>query len=100
MATTEILALNPQNVWKHFYSLTQIPRPTGQMDRVTRFVLDFGKLLNLETKQDKAGNVLIRKPASKGYEMAKTVILQSHLDMVPQKTAECSMILRQIPLKR
>ncbi|MCE5178496.1 MAG: aminoacyl-histidine dipeptidase [Porphyromonadaceae bacterium] len=87
MATTEILALNPQNVWKHFYSLTQIPRPTGQMDRVTRFVLDFGKLLNLETKQDKAGNVLIRKPASKGYEMAKTVILQSHLDMVPQKNS-------------
>ncbi len=87
MATAEILGLNPQNVWKHFYSLTQIPRPTGQMDQVTRFIMDFGKLFNLETKQDNAGNVLIRKPATKGYEMAKTVILQSHLDMVPQKNS-------------
>lgn len=99
MATTEILALNPQNVWKHFYSLTQIPRPTGQMDRVTRFVLDFGKLLNLETKQDKAGNVLIRKPASKGYEMAKTVILQSHLDMVPQKNSGVSHDFASDPIE-
>lgn len=99
MATTEILALNPQNVWKHFYSLTQIPRPTGQMDRVTRFVLDFGRLLNLETKQDKAGNVLIRKPASKGYEMAKTVILQSHLDMVPQKNSGVSHDFASDPIE-
>lgn len=85
MAIAEIQGLNPQNVWKHFHSLTQIPRPTGQMEQVTRFILDFGKSLDLETEQDKAGNVLIRKPATKGYEMAKTVILQSHLDMVPQK---------------
>jgi len=88
MATTEILSLNPQNVWKHFYSLTRIPRPTGHMNQVTRFMMDFGKSLNLETMQDKAGNVLIRKPAAKGYESAKTVILQSHLDMVPQKNAD------------
>jgi len=88
MATTEILSLNPQNVWKHFYSLTRIPRPTGHMNQVTRFMMDFGKSLNLETMQDKAGNVLIRKPAAKGYENAKTVILQSHLDMVPQKNAD------------
>jgi len=88
MATTEILSLNPQNVWKHFYSMTRIPRPTGHMNQVTRFMMDFGKSLNLETMQDKAGNVLIRKPAAKGYENAKTVILQSHLDMVPQKNAD------------
>lgn len=88
MAKAEILGLNPESVWKHFYSLTQIPRPTGQMDQVTRFVLDFGKSLNLETKQDKAGNVLIRKGATKGYETARTMILQSHLDMVPQKNAD------------
>lgn len=87
MAVAEILNLDPQRVWNHFYSLTQIPRPTGQMKEVTRFVMEFGKALNLETKQDRVGNVVIRKPASKGYESSKGVILQSHLDMVPQKNA-------------
>lgn len=86
--SSKILSLNPQSVWKHFHELTQIPRPTGQMEEVTKFVMDFGKSLNLEVAQDKAGNVLIKKPASKGYEGAKTVILQSHLDMVPQKNAD------------
>lgn len=85
MAVAEILNLDPQQVWKHFYSLTRIPRPTGQMKEVTQFVIDFGKSLNLETKQDSVGNVVIRKPATKGYESSKGVILQSHLDMVPQK---------------
>lgn len=88
MAVAEILSLDPRRVWKHFYSLTRIPRPTGQMEEVTRFVMDFGKSLNLETKQDRVGNVVIRKPASKGYENSKGAILQSHLDMVPQKNAD------------
>lgn len=87
MAVAEILNLDPQRVWNHFYSLTQIPRPTGQMGEVTRFMVQFGESLHLETKQDKVGNVVIKKPASKGYESSKGVILQSHLDMVPQKNA-------------
>ena len=88
MSTSEILSLTPENVWKYFYELTKIPRPTGQMEEVTKYVTDFGKSLNLETVQDKVGNVLIKKPATKGYETAKTVILQSHLDMVPQKNSD------------
>ncbi len=88
MSTSEILSLNPKRVWKHFYDLTQIPRPTGHMQEVTKFVIDFGRGLDLEVKQDKVGNVLIKKPASKGYESIKTVVLQSHLDMVPQKNAD------------
>lgn len=88
MSTSEILNLTPENVWKYFYELTKIPRPTGQMEEVTKYVIDFGKSLNLETIQDKTGNVLIKKPATKGYEAAKTVILQSHLDMVPQKNSD------------
>ena len=88
MSTSQILNLTPENVWKYFYDLTQIPRPTGQMEEVTKYVIDFGKSLNLETVQDKVGNVLIKKPATKGYEAAKTVILQSHLDMVPQKNSD------------
>ena len=82
MATAEILSLKPKTIWKHFHSLTQIPRPTGQMNEVTRFVMDFGKALNLETKKDKVGNVVIIKPATKGYESAKTVILKANLQLV------------------
>jgi dipeptidase D len=88
MSATEILSLNPKRVWKHFYELTQIPRPTGHMEKVTQFIKDFGEELGLEVEQDKVGNVLIRKPATKGFESTKTVILQSHLDMVPQKNSE------------
>ena len=87
MATAEILNLKPQRVWKHFHELTRIPRPTGQMKEVTQFILDFAKSINLEADQDETGNVVIRKPASKGYENAETLILQSHLDMVPQKNS-------------
>ena len=99
MATTELHKLRPQSVWKHFHSLPRIPRPTGQMEEVTRFVMDFGKALNLETRQDRAGNVLICKPATKGYESAKTVILQSHLDMVPQKNADVAHDFAQDPIQ-
>lgn len=88
MATAEILNLKPQRVWNHFYELTQIPRPTGKMKEVTKFIMNFGKSLDLETERDKVGNVLIRKPASDGYEGKQTVILQSHLDMVPQKNTD------------
>lgn len=88
MAENEISNLKPQNVWHHFYELTQIPRPTGHMKEVTKFLMDFGKSLDLETFQDRAGNVLIRKPASKGFEGKQTVILQAHLDMVPQKNSD------------
>lgn len=84
----EILKLKPENVWKHFYELTQIPRPTGHTKAVEKYVVDFAKSLNLDVKQDKVGNVLITKPASKGMENAPTVILQAHLDMVPQKNAD------------
>ena len=84
--TTEIKSLEPQSVWGYFYELTQIPRPTGQMEAVTRYIVDFGKKFNLETEQDEAGNVIIRKPASPGFENRKAVVLQSHLDMVPLKS--------------
>ena len=80
--TTEIKSLDPQTVWEYFYELTQIPRPTGHMEAVTRYIVDFGKKLNLETEQDDVGNVIIRKPASPGMENRKTVVLQSHLDIV------------------
>ena len=85
---TEIKSLEPQSVWGYFYELTQIPRPTGWMEAVTRYIVDFGCQLNLETKQDEVGNVLIRKPAAPGYEDRQGVVLQSHLDMVGQNNSD------------
>lgn len=81
----EIKNLEPKLVWRYFYDLTQIPRPTGQTAEVSKYVANVGKELGLETKVDEVGNVLIFKPATKGLEDRKIVTLQSHLDMVPQK---------------
>lgn len=85
--SAEIKTLSPQHVWEYFYELTQIPRPTGHMEAITRFMVAFGKGLGLETLQDEVGNVVIRKPATPGLEGRKTVTMQSHLDMVPQKNS-------------
>ena len=80
-----IATLEPVEVWKHFYELTQIPRPSKKEEKATEFIASFGKKLGLETIVDSAGNVIIRKPAVPGMESKTGVILQSHLDMVPQK---------------
>ena len=82
------LDLKPNNVWKHFYALTQIPRPSGLMEEITAFVENFGKSLGLETTRDAANNICIRKSATPGYENRQTIILQSHLDMVPQANSD------------
>ena len=85
--SAEIKDLSPKHVWGYFYERKRIPRPTGHMEAVTRFMTAFGEGLGLETLQDEVGNVLIRKPATPGMEGRKTVTLQAHLDMVPQKNA-------------
>ena len=87
MANT-ILDLKPGNVWKHFYALTQIPRPSGHSKEITAFIENFGKNLGLKTTRDAANNICIRKPATQGYEKRQTIILQSHLDMVPQANSD------------
>jgi len=87
MANT-ILDLKPKNVWKHFFDLTQIPRPSGQSEGITNFIENFGKSLGLETVRDAENNICIRKPATSGYENRQTLILQSHLDMVPQANSD------------
>jgi len=84
----DILKLQPSNLWNNFYSLTQIPRPSKKEAQVIAFMKKFGEDLGLETRVDEVGNVLIKKPATAGYENKKTVVLQSHLDMVPQKNSD------------
>ncbi len=83
----EILDLEPKGLWKNFYNLTQIPRPSKKEERIRRFMVEFGENLGLETIEDEVGNVIIRKPASPGMENRKGVILQGHVDMVPQKNS-------------
>lgn len=84
----EILNLEPKLLWKHFYSMTQIPRPSKKEERIIQFMKEFGESLGLETIVDEVGNVIIRKPASPGMENRIGVVLQGHLDMVPQKNSD------------
>jgi dipeptidase D len=77
--------LEPKSVWNNFYALTQIPRPSGHTQKVAKFLVQFGKDLGLEAFQDECGNVIIRKPATPGMEDRKGIVLQAHMDMVPQK---------------
>lgn len=81
----DILNLEPKGIWKNFSDLNAVPRPSKKEEKVIQFMLDFGKKLNLETIKDEVGNVVIKKPASAGMENRKTIVLQSHLDMVCQK---------------
>lgn len=84
----EIADLEPKELWKHFYSLTQIPRPSKHEGRVVEFLEKFGEDLGLETTVDDIGNLIIKKPAVPGMENRKGVILQGHIDMVPQKNSD------------
>ena len=80
-----LVALKPALVWKHFAEIVRIPRPSSHEEKIRRYILDFARAQGLESKEDAAHNVYVRKPASKGMEDRKGVILQAHLDMVPQK---------------
>ncbi|MBG15637.1 MAG: cytosol nonspecific dipeptidase [Crocinitomicaceae bacterium] len=84
----QVRNLKPEIVWNHFEDLNNVPRPSKKEEKVIAFMKSFGETNNLPTYVDSAGNVIIKKSASKGMENRKTVILQSHLDMVHQKNAD------------
>ncbi|MFC2449562.1 MAG: beta-Ala-His dipeptidase, partial [Prevotella denticola] len=85
---SEIRNLKPEGVWRNFDDLTQIPRPSGHPEKVQKFLLDFAARVGVEAYVDAGGNVVMRKPATPGYENRKTVLLQAHMDMVPQKAPD------------
>ena len=85
---TSIKELNPQIIWKNFYLLTQVPRPSGHLQKIQQFLLDWAKEHGIEAFKDGAENIVMRKPATPGMEGHKTAVLQAHMDMVPQKTDE------------
>ncbi|BAX80807.1 aminoacyl-histidine dipeptidase [Labilibaculum antarcticum] len=95
----EILSLEPKAIWENFYSLTQIPRPSKHEDAIQDFMMKFGQDLGLETIKDAIGNIIIKKPATPGFENRKGVVLQGHLDMVPQKNADTDHDFTKDPIE-
>ncbi len=83
-----IETLQPTTLWRNFYKLTQIPHPSGYMKPMSEFLMAFAKEHNLEAKTDKVGNILIKKAATAGMENRQIVVLQAHIDMVPQKNGD------------
>lgn len=82
---SEITKLQPTELWKYFHEITLIPRPSKNESRIVDYIVKFGNDNNLKTYVDRAGNVIVSKPATPGMENRKGVIIQTHLDMVPQK---------------
>lgn len=94
----DILKLKPEAVWKSFYELTQIPRPSKKEEKVRAFLKKFGEDLGLETIVDEIGNVIIKKAATEGMEDRKGIILQGHMDMVPQKNSDTDHDFEKDPI--
>lgn len=83
--SNEVRNQEPKSLWNHFADLNAVPRPSKKEERIRAFMVKFGNELNLQVIEDAVGNVIIKKPATAGMENRKSVILQSHLDMVHQK---------------
>lgn len=91
--------LEPKIVWENFYGLTQVPRPSKHEEKVIEYLYNWGKSRGIETIKDETGNIIMRVPATPGYENRRGVILQGHMDMVPQKTAATVHDFTKDPIK-
>ena len=80
-----LAALKPALVWKHFAQIVNIPRPSGSEERIRQYLVDFAVAQGIEHQVDEAGNVYMRKAATAGMEDRKGIVIQAHVDMVPQK---------------
>ncbi|MAE08967.1 MAG: cytosol nonspecific dipeptidase, partial [Bacteroidetes bacterium] len=85
---TALLKLKPALIWQYFNEILEIPRPSKKEEKIIKYIIKFGKDHNLKTLQDEVGNILIRKPATKNMENRKSVVLQSHIDMVCEKNSD------------
>ena len=86
--SNEVRNLEPKQIWNNFEDINAVPRPSKHEEKIIAFMKTFGEGLGLKTVVDSVGNVIIYKAATEGMEGRKTVILQSHLDMVHQKNAD------------
>jgi dipeptidase D len=91
--------LEPKQLWQNFAKLCEIPRPSHHEEKISAFMKKFGEELGLETHADKLGNVIIKKPATTGMENRKKVILQAHLDMVPEKNSDVQHDFTKDPIE-
>ena len=89
----------PKEVFKWFYEISQVPRGSGNERAISDFLVKFAKDRNLEVHQDKAMNVIIKKPGTAGYEKSPTVIIQGHMDMVCEKDASSNHDFLKDPIK-
>ncbi len=91
--------LDPQIIWKNFYLLTQVPRPSGHLQKVQQFLLDWAAERGIEAWKDNAENIVMRKPATPGKEDRKCAVLQAHMDMVPQKSDDSTHNFETDPIE-
>lgn len=95
----KLSGLQPTALWKYFEEMCAIPHPSKKEEKIIDYVKSFGEALGLETHLDSAGNIVIRKQATPGYENRRTITLQSHLDMVPQKNNDTDHNFETDPIK-
>jgi len=96
---TSILDLEPKIVWKHFDEIRKIPRCSKHEEKIREYIVNFAKQHGLEYQVDKAGNVVVRKPASSGMENKPMVVLQAHMDMVCEKNKDVDHDFSKDPIK-
>lgn len=96
---TDISALNPKRVWKHFSAICGLPHPSRHEEKVRAYIQEFAKKNHIECRVDEIGNVILRKPATPGMENRKGIILQAHMDMVPQKNSDKDFDFEKDPIQ-
>ena len=84
----DLKKLKPELLWTRFSEICAVPRPSHHEEKIREYIIDFAKRHNLDYTVDAGPNIIIRKPATPGMENRKTVVLQAHLDMVPQKNSD------------
>lgn len=99
MRTNEVAHLEPNHLWKRFYEITQVPRPSKKEEKIRAYLRKLLTNLKIKFKEDKIGNILAYVPATAGYEKAQTIILQGHVDMVCEKNREVKHDFENDPLK-
>lgn len=95
----EIANLQPSCIWRNFDALTKVPRPSGHLKKVQQFLLDFAKRVGVEAFIDEGNNIVMKKPATPGMEHRKVVLMQAHMDMVPQKSPESNHNFETDPIE-
>jgi dipeptidase D len=97
--SNDLSNLKPSALWSIFADICKIPHPSKSEEMLSKYVVEFAKKHGLECKVDEVGNVILKKPATKGMENRRGVILQGHLDMVPQKADDSTHDFEKDPIK-